>query len=566
MKKAAAMRGKRYHHEAGQAAIVVTSALMFLLLVVGLGVDYSNVYFHRQAAQAAADAACQAGAMDMYALAQGQAVGGTFQPGFTPSIADCTKTPLPDGCYDCSQTPSAIPCKYAALNGYSGVGLSDATHPNRVTFDFSNSITGVTAPPTILTSVPFMRVTVTDGVQMYFSSLISGLRTQNVRAVAKCGLVLEKAPIPLVLLHPSMPSALGGNGTGNLTILGGPSQSIQVNSSDLANAVQLKGSGLIDLRAGGLNFDGSDLGVVGGPTSVPSYFRTANDGGWRQPSTAIRDPYELLAVPDPTKLVAQTGPYLTKTTGNGCPDPAGCDEYAGGYYDGGIKVKNVTAIFDPGIYYLNGGLKLDTGSVVRPSTAVGDGTGGTMFYLTGTAPKCSGQTGLVCVGSDSGKAGLTGFSTSRLTCPGGTPPVTYIQNLFNGLTPPDTLPGNVFLAPCSGTYGGDASGLTRGILFFGDRNLPDGGGWGGGGGYLLAGTIYIHQCNSPDGVGLGTNCPNSAYGGGNGGFTLSGNAGSDSWVMGEIVTDNLTMSGTPNVNMALNPNATHDILKVALLQ
>ena len=52
--------------ESGQ--IMVSLLLMlsiFLLAIVGFAVDLTNLWFHRQAAQTAADSACQAGAMDM---------------------------------------------------------------------------------------------------------------------------------------------------------------------------------------------------------------------------------------------------------------------------------------------------------------------------------------------------------------------------------------------------------------------------------------------------------------------------------------------------------------------
>ena len=43
----------------------------FLLGFVGLATDYTNFWYHRQAVQSAADATCQAGAMDLFLLAGG---------------------------------------------------------------------------------------------------------------------------------------------------------------------------------------------------------------------------------------------------------------------------------------------------------------------------------------------------------------------------------------------------------------------------------------------------------------------------------------------------------------
>ena len=59
----------------------------FLLASVGFAVDLSSIWFHRQAAQSAADAACVAGAMDMLYLQKGTI---TSSPGFTVGTAgDC---------------------------------------------------------------------------------------------------------------------------------------------------------------------------------------------------------------------------------------------------------------------------------------------------------------------------------------------------------------------------------------------------------------------------------------------------------------------------------------------
>ena len=119
------------------------------------------------------------------------------------------------------------------------------------------------------------------------------------------------------------------------------------------------------------------------------------------------------------------------------------------------------------------------------------------------------------------------------------------------------------MAPCTGTYG-DPSGNFRGILFFEDRRTSTGGGWGGGGGFLLAGSMYFHQCTVGGTSDTGQNCDYTtpAF---NSNFALAGNSGSASYVLGEIITDTLSMGGTPTINMVLNPNATLSTLKVSLL-
>src|SRR5438309_11934327 len=110
-------------------------AMLFLLVVLGLvllgaaafSVDMGNIWFHRQAAQNAADAACVAGAMDMLVDATN---GTASQGGFTPSTANT---------YDCSTNSTISPCQYAALNNYSG------TAAGSVFVSFPSAVTGVTS-------------------------------------------------------------------------------------------------------------------------------------------------------------------------------------------------------------------------------------------------------------------------------------------------------------------------------------------------------------------------------------------------------------------------------------
>ena len=68
-------RAKR-HPESGQTVIVFVVILAIVLFAfIGFAVDYSSLWFHRQMTQTAADAACQAGAMDTDALLWHEALG-----------------------------------------------------------------------------------------------------------------------------------------------------------------------------------------------------------------------------------------------------------------------------------------------------------------------------------------------------------------------------------------------------------------------------------------------------------------------------------------------------------
>jgi len=550
--------------ESGQAIVFVLLALgIFLLGALVFAVDLGHLLFRRQAGQTAADAACVAGAMDLLAEAQGAATG---HQGYTTGEG-----------FDCAPGSTATPCQYAALNGYNSPGIPGTSPGNLVSVSFPGSVPGVTPPPPGLAPTPFMRVDVVDHVQTFFYGMLGGSKILGVQTSAVCGLLLDTSPIPLVVLDPQGTDALRVQGNPRINIIGGPGQSIQVNSG-AASAINTPwGNAAIDLSRGGPSYDGSTLGVFGGPATAPGGFVTAGSGTWASPMTPVGDPYAQ--VPTPAQPPAPTTPADLAANPNctsanmalgrctvayhdafhGCPTLTGCTYYSAGYYPSGITVKKETAIFDPGLYYLNGGLALQSNSMVRPGTGVGDGSSGTTFYLTGNPPTCSGQTGLVCVGSDSGSGTTDPFSTfppspTPVQCPGGPAPNA-------NLALPATLPGNILLAPCTGTYG-DPSGENRGILFFGDRASSAGGGWGGGGGFLLAGSMYFHHCNA-SGTGVSCGAYPAFY---NEIFTLQGNSGSSSYVLGNIITDNLSLGGNPTINMALNPGSVYSILKASLLR
>src|SRR5947199_7174505 len=137
--------------DSGQVTIFVVLALgIFLLGAMGFAVDMANLWFHRQSAQTAADAACTAGAMDLLVDATN---GATSQGGFNPK----------SGAFTCSGSASTAPCQYAALNGYNG---ANTTPGNDVQVSFPGSVSGVTAPDATLAPSPFIRVDVIDHVQV----------------------------------------------------------------------------------------------------------------------------------------------------------------------------------------------------------------------------------------------------------------------------------------------------------------------------------------------------------------------------------------------------------------
>ena len=570
--------------EAGQAILFFVLVLgIFLLAVLCLAFDFSNMWFHRQAAQNAADAACTAGAMDLLVDAQG---GATGHQGFTNG------TP-----FDCSSSghPTASVCQYAAKNSYDS---ANTTPGNLVSVTFPSTVPGVTTPPTSMAPTPFISVFVLEHVRTFFLGLLNGSTTADVRAFATCGLELAQSPIPIVVLDPRATdgATLSTQGNPTISVYGGPQRSIQVNSS-YTGAVNIGGSAVINLTNGGPNNppSGSDLGTYGGPAGAPGGFHTGATGHWIAPASPITDPFAQVPAPGQPAAPVPT-PGLTGCTSvpcavppgvNGCPAAfvAGCDEYTPGYYASGISVSGAggpnfrIALFDPGIYYIMNGLTASPNSCMRPSTATGDGSGGTLFYFA--------DINSISVSANSGKKCPTDPSTFFNTT-SGSGSILYGAKCTSTSSIPSNLPaalsGSVLLGPCqkpdaatglcapncSINYGdplgaSDPLGVQRGFLFFQKRsvNASTNPQWTGGGQFLLSGTMYFHQCVT-SGSDTGVNCSApSAY---NDNVSLGGNSGSGTYVLGQVVADQITLNGTSGLTMDLNPTSAFNILKATLLQ
>ena len=566
--------------EAGQSIVLIVLILgLFLLGALCFAFDLSNMWFHRQAAQSAADAACAAGAMDLLVDAQGEATG---KQGFT----------LDNKLHPCTSGSTDSVCSYAALNGYNSNGTAPG---NVVTYHFPAATDGdvppgVTIPPaSIAGAYPFIRVDIVDHVQTFFIGLLNGRRTADVRAFSTCGVEQATAPIPLLVLDPTTTDAkkatptLSVQGTPSITIWGGPQQSIQVNSKE-STAVNIGGSASIDLHLGGPDNTGSSLGTYGGPptgTYTSPNFLPGSTGQWLYPSSPISDPFAQINAPDPTKMTKDPVPVGVLQGVDGCPDPGGCYEYSPGYYSNGICVGDscklkayTTAIFQGGVYALNGFTAVDN-SCLRPSTVDAQNIGGTMFYFTGggavsvsaNSGHSDAKTGKSVCGNAFNTFSGTGMLANGIKCTSG----SSVPSNLKGVT---TLTGNVMLAPCTGAYGDSylAEGLTdppslgeqRGFLLFQDRsNTAMNQSWGGGGSFLLAGTMYFHSCNAPPDTGTGCGAPPTYY---SDIFTLQGGSGSSTYMLGDIVADNVILGGNSGITMDLNTTTAFSILKASIFQ
>jgi Putative Flp pilus-assembly TadE/G-like len=567
--------------QSGQASVLLLVILgIFLLASVGFAVDLSNMWFQRQAAQSAADAACVAGAMDMLYLQNGAI---TSSPGFTVGTAG-----------DCSSSSSAALCKYAGFNGYTattsaaGWGTSTAAGAVAVSWTFPSSVTGVTAGSGV--THPFLNVVVQQKALTWFIGLL-GVKSMTVGASCTCGLPPGSNAPAIVILNPTIGASLTMSGGAHIVIVGGPQTSIQVDSSangspssnSSSNAVYCNGGNgyPIDLSTAGPSGTGGNLAIVGGPAT--NQFCGANyimnnttQSKWQSPVAVIADPYAAVPAPTlpttkvtealtPVATVAQgytpssdstygytSGTWVASGT-DSCPNTAAkqhyltysgtypynsgdiygnCLEFTPGYYPSGIDTTslagyaNDVVLFMPGVYYLNGNLNVGSATTLR-NVWVGTqpATAGVMFYFLSGGPVF---------------AGGSGAASSVI----GTVP-SYYMNCSSTTTPagtPATLSGNVLISQCSraGTYVGapsadsySATG-TRGLLFFsGLANTYNNTLIGAGATLNFSGVLYFHNSSYADLV------------------QLNGAGGATNYAVGNIVVDQLTLSGAGIIQMNL---------------
>ena len=484
-------------NESGQTMVFLLLGLgIFLLAAVGFAVDVSNMWFHRQRAQNAADAACTAAIMDMLPTADGDPIPPTAN--FTPGTNfDCHgTTPNSD------KTTAPVPCWYAAVNGYPAAGTpAPGNVADAVTGSFpsSASVPGVVTTPAI--SNPFIRIDVIDRVRVFLMALLTGSRTQDVRAFAICGFHAQGLSVPFVLLTPTG-TALDFKGNASLAIVGGGQTTMQVNSN---NSGAVSGSN-IDLSLAGPGScltcpgTGGDIHIVSSQSNPG--INLGSTGHWISNTGPTPDPLAPLkapAIPSNSPLVNGYPKTVPQNT-DGCLHTT-CLEFQPGYYPLGITVGGTTAIFQPGIYYIDNGLTLGPNSCVQPTDptasaeAAGDGSGGTLFYFA--------DSNSFSVGSNAGKKCPSGFPTDRIKCtpsslvPNNVPP-TVDGSVLTG--PCQAPTNNLLCAPnCSINYG-DPLGTTnpigeqRGVLFFQNRFSSVTADWSGGGQFLFAGILYFHQC------------------------------------------------------------------------
>jgi hypothetical protein len=371
--------------------------------------------------------------------------------------------------------------------------------------------------------------------------------------------------IPVLVLNPNAPNGVSNalGGSGNLSVLGAP-KSIQVNSTDI-NAVNLSGTISLSNTVSG---DGNGEFAVAG-RELESDAGVDPSVKWVNAAGIVSDPFASINAPQSRGNDCTSGciTYGAPVDTPGCPAGVKCDLYQPGYYpampcpgslgnQAAICVQNGLldpkqtglAVFEPGIYYLAEDFYAGPNSCVRSATAGGDGSGGNTFYLS--------EKGVLnVVAGSGGSCAASVVSVSDATCPGGN------LNLPASIT---VFTGNVLLAPCTGRYGDPSgAGKTRGMLFFQERDVPPQNQplWSGSGAssFALIGNIYLHNCLLDRSGDRGTNCDAGAF---QETFTL----GSNGYIVGSTVVDQLQISSGAQINVVLNPNPQYHVLKASLLQ
>lgn len=474
-----ARRERAGRQESGQAILlVVVGCSFFLIAALGLAIDGSQMYAHRQMAQTAADAAAQAGIMSLFA-------------GTNATAPNPFATETPAASFTCTAADGRTPCVYARLNGFG------ATDNDTVTVDFPTSVPGVALASD---PVPAIRVTVQRTLRTGLMRVV-GAATSTVKAIGVAAIVYEMSQIPLLVTHPSLESVVL-NGAALVVVCGGPSRSIQVNSAAgtavyLGKDVDLSHAGPLD-PGDCTTGTGADFAVVGGPRTPPPGLQLGTTGNYVQPATPMEDPFRDIPAP-------AVPPPGSKTTisGHGCPI-AQCTLYSPGLFNG-ITVKNETALFKPGLYYINGG---------------GFGNDANGYMLMATGYPADAQTG----------SGMVVYNTGA--------------GIFNiGANATATLQGS------------DVNSTYMGILFFQDRNgAARTHSLGGGGEITLNGTLYMTNWYSIMG-----DTPSQYQ-------TLSLGGNAEIHINGSIVVGMLNLVGTSEVRFNLSAGPVIGNRRVALVR
>ena len=502
-------------NERGQALLLVVTALgLVLIAALGFAVDGAQYYTNRTMAQAAADAAAEAGIMSIY---DGTNTSGTaaFSTGSS---------------FTCTTTDARTPCVYARLNGFGG------TADDTVTVDFNPTATapGVSlsgADPTNL-----IRVTIARNIQTSFMRLL-GTNTATIKAAGTAAIVVSSSSIPIIVTHPTLSGAFAMNGGPTITICGGANRSVQVNSSS-STSITVGNNPSVDLSHAGKDDDGNcntgtggDFADWGGPSAFPgTLLLGTRPGRYIQPASPLRDPLASISQPSVPGTTGTTV-ALPQTNLNaipcGCPALQDCTLYMPGNYSSGITVQSTWALFAPGIYYISsGGFNMQSNSAASMAVT-------SCPLITTTVPDPNTGNGMMVFNTGNGNGDLFSFSSNAGT------------------------KGSIDLV------GSDSGSTYKGILFFEDRSAGAHTGVGGNKGHSLQGgasitlhgTIYITNSRATM-----ISTPGQYQN-----LSIQGNPSGTTTVIGEIIVSSLSLGGNGAIRMRLPPD-TVTVREVALVK
>lgn len=562
-----------YHNgKRGQAVLLVVVVMgIFLIGALGLAIDVSQLFGQQQMAQVAADAAAQAAMLSIF---QGVNTVDTNPAAFSGAPGTsftCDSTHLP-----------TTPCKYAQMNGF---GSGDT-----ITVSFSPcALTGGICGTVAAGQANQVTVVINRSVSNSLIRMVGGSAFTKIGATAIAACLAVDAPVPILILHPNKSGALapqgGGGGMTEIHIKGGPSRSIQVNSSCTSTSdtpTCKKGTdayvslNIVDLSLAGPDHDGADFGVFGGPTIQPPAGNLnlgTKPGKYQQPSSPMKDPLLGIAAPTAAEIASlpiRTAPFTGvsgsfDTAGGRAPEcSTGCDMYLPGVYQNGILIGSngakatSTAIFQPGVY------------------VVQNGSGGSGFSVPDKRNVyiCGGlrvnpnilQPVVGCTPDPVTGDGMLVYNQfSNPTNPGGTFQITASSNA--SLQGPPEIQVDASGKPILDSSGNPIITRYAGILFFQDRASPANNSepgkskphaLGGGGCIELQGTIYI--TNTLDTINLSK--PNYDH---YQEVNYHGHPCSGTFLIGEIITDALTLAGGSVINMTLDSMAVFKIQQIALI-
>jgi hypothetical protein len=319
-----------FGREDGQAVILVVVAMSILLIgAVGLAIDGGQMYAQRQMAQAAVDAAAQAGIMSIFNGSNATSAH-PFGTGTLPGSSTCTTADL------------RTPCVYARNNGFGG------TPADTVTLSFPVTVSGVTLSSA---TVPAFAVTVQRTLQTGLIRFVGAPATVSITAKATAGLVGTVSPYSIYALdRSSAQNAFLATGGARVALGGG---AIVVNSTN-NDAATVSGSSVVTASA--ISVAGGVV-ISGGGITTPAPVTGA--------APAV-DPFASAPAP---VIGACAYTSYSKGSGTWTLNP--------GVYCGGISLHNgAIATFNPGTYIINGG-----GLSLAGGTTTGSGV---IVYLKGT--------------------------------------------------------------------------------------------------------------------------------------------------------------------------------------